>query len=164
MAEMLAQRVYGLALGYEDLNDNEQLRQDPLLAVLAGKREPSDRLAGKSTLNRLELTPEASPAASHRYHKITYSSEQLDALLVDIFLEAHRAAPAEKCGLARRWPHEKCQRKAVQINPGRYIITSPILVRTPKLDCRIYGGPWLQQALLVCLSMASRPLMHFRKP
>src|SRR5215472_1500674 len=48
---------YGLALGYEDLNDHEQLRQDPLLGVLAGKRDLSEPLAGKSTLNRLELTP-----------------------------------------------------------------------------------------------------------
>ena len=54
---MLAQRIYGLALGYEDLNDHEQLRQDPLLGVLAGKRDLGQPLAGKSTLNRLELTP-----------------------------------------------------------------------------------------------------------
>jgi hypothetical protein len=52
--EMLAQRVYGLALGYEDLNDHEQLRHDPLLGVLAGKAEPGkEALAGKSTLNRM---------------------------------------------------------------------------------------------------------------
>jgi len=57
LEEMLAQRIYGLALGYEDLNDHEQLRQDPLLGVLAGKRDLSEPLAGKSTLNRLELTP-----------------------------------------------------------------------------------------------------------
>ena len=57
VAEMLAQRIYGLALGYEDLNDHEQLRHDPLLAVLAGKRELEEPLAGKSTLNRMELTP-----------------------------------------------------------------------------------------------------------
>jgi hypothetical protein len=92
---ILAQRIYGLALGYEDLNDHEQLRHDPLLALLAGKREPDEPLAGKSTLNRMELKPEASPAASHRYRKVTYSPEQLAALLVDIFLEAHSAAPAQ---------------------------------------------------------------------
>jgi hypothetical protein len=95
LPEMLAQRIYGLALGYEDLNDHEQLRHDPLLALLAGKRELEEPLAGKSTLNRMELTPEASAAASHRYRKITYSPEQLDALLVDIFLEAHSAPPAQ---------------------------------------------------------------------
>ena len=55
VAQMMAQRVYGLALGYEDLNDHEQLRQDPLLDVLAGKPEMDQPLAGKSTLNRLEL-------------------------------------------------------------------------------------------------------------
>src|SRR5258708_256003 len=57
--EMVAQRVYGLALGYEDLNDHEELRNDPLLAVLIEKADPSSQvLAGKSTLNRLELTKE----------------------------------------------------------------------------------------------------------
>jgi DDE family transposase len=59
---MLAQRIYGLALGYEDLNDHEQLRHDPLLALLAGKREVEEPLAGKSTWNRMELTPEVSHA------------------------------------------------------------------------------------------------------
>src|SRR5437879_8181457 len=94
LEEMLGQRIYGLALGYEDLNDHEQLRQDPLLGVLAGKREPGEPLAGKSTLNRLELTPVGSPAAE-RYHKISYSAEAIDALLVDLFLEAHPRAPRE---------------------------------------------------------------------
>ncbi len=94
LAEMLAQRIYGLALGYEDLNDHEQLRQDPLLGVLAGKRDLGEPLAGKSTLNRLELTPAGSPAAE-RYNKISYSAEALDALLVDLFLEAHPRAPRE---------------------------------------------------------------------
>jgi hypothetical protein len=94
LEEMLAQRIYGLALGYEDLNDHEQLRQDPLLAVLAGKRDLGEPLAGKSTLNRLELTPVGSPAAE-RYHKISYCAEALDELLVDLFLEAHRRAPRE---------------------------------------------------------------------
>jgi len=96
VGEMLAQRIYGLALGYEDLNDHEQLRHDPLLAVLAGQRELHQPLAGKSTLNRMELTPAGAPAAAaDRYHKISYSAEQLDALLVDIFLEAHTKPPAE---------------------------------------------------------------------
>src|ERR1700751_4238216 len=53
--EMLSQRIYGLALGYEDLNDHEQLRSDPLLGLLSGKRDLDEPLAGKSTLNRLEL-------------------------------------------------------------------------------------------------------------
>lgn len=92
LSEMLAQRIYALALGYEDLNDHEELRHDPLLALLAGKRELQESLAGKSTLNRLELTPAEEP---HRYHKIRYSSAALDALLVEIFLEAHAQAPRE---------------------------------------------------------------------
>ena len=92
LEEMLAQRIYGLALGYEDLNDHEQLRQDPLLGVLAGKRDLSEPLAGKSTLNRLELTPAGSPAVE-RYNKITYAPEAIDELLVTLFLESHRRAP-----------------------------------------------------------------------
>src|SRR6195256_5292025 len=68
--ELVAQRVYGLALGYEDLNDHEELRNDPLLAVLVEKADPSSQvLAGKSTLNRLELTP-ATASAKSRYKKI----------------------------------------------------------------------------------------------
>lgn len=94
LSQMLAQRIYGLALGYEDLNDHEELRKDPLLGVLAGKRELEEPLAGKSTLNRLELTP-AGPADSERYHKIGYSAEALDALLADIFLEAHARPPRQ---------------------------------------------------------------------
>jgi hypothetical protein len=93
LEEMLAQRIYGLALGYEDLNDHEQLRQDPLLGVLAGKRELREPLAGKSTLNRMELTPAGSPAAE-RYNKISYSPEAIDELLVTLFLESHRKAPS----------------------------------------------------------------------
>src|SRR3989449_9875547 len=77
LEEMLAQRIYGLALGYEDLNDHEQLRNDPLLALLAGKREIEQPLAGKSTLNRLELVPSGSPLAE-RYHKIGYSPAAID--------------------------------------------------------------------------------------
>jgi hypothetical protein len=104
VAELVAQRVYGIALGYEDLNDHDTLRHDPLLAVLAGKPDPTggnrkdakDRgkaLAGKSTLNRLELTPEElEPKA--RYKKITADTEAMDRLLVDIFLESQSSPPA----------------------------------------------------------------------
>jgi Transposase DDE domain group 1 len=53
--EMLAQRIYGLALGYEDINDHEQLRTDPVFGILAGRNELEEPLAGKSTLNRMEL-------------------------------------------------------------------------------------------------------------
>jgi len=86
--EMLSQRIYGLALGYEDLNDHEQLRSDPLMAVLSGKRKLDEPLAGKSTLNRLELV-----GRSGRYHKIGYSAEAIDSLLVNLYLEAHAEPP-----------------------------------------------------------------------
>jgi hypothetical protein len=90
LTEMLSQRICGLALGYEDLNDHEQLRRDPLLAVLSGKRELDQPLAGKSTLNRLELT-----GRSGRYHKIAYCAEALDRLLTDLFVESHAAPPTQ---------------------------------------------------------------------
>jgi hypothetical protein len=93
LGELLRQRIGALALGYEDLNDHEELRHDPLLGLLAGKRELGEPLAGKSTLNRLELTP-ALPS-SERYHKIRYSGEALDKLLVNIFLEAHPRWPRQ---------------------------------------------------------------------
>jgi hypothetical protein len=90
LSEMLAQRIYGLALGYEDLNDHEQLRSDPLLGLLSGKRKLDKPLAGKSTLNRLELV-----GRSERYHKIAYSPEAIDRLLTDLYMESHAAPPAE---------------------------------------------------------------------
>jgi hypothetical protein len=92
LEEMLAQRIYGLALGYEDLNDHEQLRHDPLLGVLAGKKQLNGALAGKSTLNRLELSP-AGEAHKERYSKVTYSAEAIDQLLVAVFQESHARAP-----------------------------------------------------------------------
>jgi hypothetical protein len=93
LAVLLKQRIYGLALGYEDLNDHEQLRYDPLLTVVAGQRDLAVPLAGKSTLNRMELVP-ADSAREQRYHKITYSESGLDELLVKIFLEAHSRPPS----------------------------------------------------------------------
>jgi hypothetical protein len=89
--EMLSQRIYGLALGYEDLNDHEQLRSDPVFGVLAGREEGSQALAGKSTLNRMELgagTPD-------RYKKITFWKEAIDELLVKIFLESQATIPEQ---------------------------------------------------------------------
>jgi hypothetical protein len=102
---LVAQRVYALALGYEDLNDHDALRHDPLLAALVEKLDPlgqdrkraSDRgkaLAGKSTLNRLELTREGA-SASERYKKIEVNPKAVDRLLVDLFLQAHPTAPLE---------------------------------------------------------------------
>ena len=90
--QLVSQRVYGLALGYEDLNDHEQLRQDPLLRVLAGKSDVEDSpLAGKSTLNRLEL----SDGTPNRYKKITFWKDGIDELLVKVFVESYASAPAE---------------------------------------------------------------------
>ncbi len=105
VASQIAQRVYGLALGYEDLNDHDALRADPLLAVLAGSADPTgaarkrvrDRgnaLAGKSTLNRLELTT-AAVGAQERYKKITVDHAAVDRLFVDLFVQAHATAPTE---------------------------------------------------------------------
>jgi hypothetical protein len=103
--ELVAQRVYGLALGYEDLNDHDELRRDPLLAVLVGKGDPegNDRvrpqdkgkaMAGKSTLNRMELTS-AQATASERYKKIIMKPEDIDRHFVTVFLQAHREAPKQ---------------------------------------------------------------------
>jgi hypothetical protein len=93
----VGQRIFGLALGYEDLVDHDELRKDPTLAVLAGKLEPvlrsdCEALAGKSTLNRLEHTPKRHGA---KYHKIDCDGAKVDALLVDLFIEAHERAPRE---------------------------------------------------------------------
>jgi hypothetical protein len=96
---LIGQRVFGMALGYEDLNDHEQLRHDPVFGVLMGKLEVKRRsecapLAGKSTLNRLELHPQEGTTAS-RYHKIRPLPAAVERLFVDVFIEAHREPPAE---------------------------------------------------------------------
>ena len=92
---LVMQRVFGIALGYEDLIDHDHLRHDPVMAVLAGKLEASRAacapLAGKSTLNRLELSR---PTPS-RYHKISHDALAIENLFVDLFLDAHTAAPAQ---------------------------------------------------------------------
>ena len=105
VSELVAQRVYGIALGHEDLNDHDALRGDSLLALLVGKADPTgekrarerDRgypLAGSSTLNRLELGgPEE--AAGDRYRRIAADAEALDDVLLDIFLESRAEAPEE---------------------------------------------------------------------
>src|SRR5450432_1073191 len=89
--EMLSQRIYGLALGYEDINDHEQLRKDPVFGILAGRDELDEPLAGKSTLNRMEL----GASANNRYKKITFRKEAMDELLVKVFIESHDRPPAE---------------------------------------------------------------------
>ena len=103
VGELLSQRVYGLALGYEDLNDHDFLRHDPLIGLLAGKTDvlgesrsrEQDRgksTAGKSTLNRLELTPRNATKES-RYKKIVCDAGKVDNLFVDVFLESFKRPP-----------------------------------------------------------------------
>lgn len=92
---LLTQRITAIALGYEDLNDHDQLRHDPIMAVLAGKltasRSDCAPVAGKSTLNRLEL----SKAQPTRYAKIAADTAAIENLFVDLFLDAHATAPEE---------------------------------------------------------------------
>jgi hypothetical protein len=101
--ELVAQRVHALALGYEDLNDHDDLRRDPLLATVVGKADPTGKtrqrprdrgkaLAGKSTLNRLELTPPGADSDS-RYKKITCRTHDVERLFVTLFLQAHSRPP-----------------------------------------------------------------------
>src|SRR5665213_171009 len=94
VAALVRQRVYALALGYEDLNDHEQLRHDPLFAVLAEADDLTAPLAGKSTLNRLELSA-ATVGEKERYKRIAVDHAAVDRLLVDVFLAAHAEAPEE---------------------------------------------------------------------
>ena len=103
ITELVSQRIYGIALGYEDINDHDDLRSDVLLATLVGKTDPTgsarlrrrDRgypLAGKSTLNRLELAP-AGIESKHRYHKIVCQPELVDQFFIETFLDAHQEPP-----------------------------------------------------------------------
>jgi len=96
VATLVGQRVFGIALGHEDLIGHDQLRHDPVLAILAGKlearRPDCAPLAGKSTLNRLEHAPAGEPG---RYHRIGHDGAAIEALFVDLFLDAHRSAPRQ---------------------------------------------------------------------
>src|ERR1700734_2762385 len=95
VAPLIGQRVFGIALGYEDLNDHDELRHDPLMAALAGKlqawRSDCAPAAGKSTLNRLELSREIAT----RYHKIDHEKAAIEALFVDLLLEAQAGPPKQ---------------------------------------------------------------------
>ena len=95
MVTLVGQRVFAIALGYEDLNDHDNLSHDPMMALLAGKleswREDCAPVAGKSTLNRLEL----SKLEPTRYHKISHNPIAIKRLLVDLFLETQQRAPNE---------------------------------------------------------------------
>ena len=95
VATLVGQRVLGIALGYEDLNDHDELRHDPVMAVLADKlaarRKDCAPVAGKSTLNRLELSRETAT----RYHKIAHEPARIEGLFVDLFVEAHNQPPGQ---------------------------------------------------------------------
>jgi hypothetical protein len=95
VATLVGQRVFAIALGYEDLNDHDELRHDPIMATLAGKlsarRSDCTPAAGKSTLNRLELSREVAT----RYHKISHDPSAIERLFVDLFLDAHARPPRE---------------------------------------------------------------------
>jgi len=95
ISTLAGQRVFGIALGYEDLNDHDELRHDPIMAVLADKlqagRVNCAAVAGKSTLNRLEL----GRAEATRYHKIAHDPAAIESLFVTLFLEAHKTPPRE---------------------------------------------------------------------
>ena len=104
---LVGQRVFGLVLGYEDLNDHDELRKDPVFAVLAGKLKPVLRtdcepVAGKSTLNRLEHKPKRDAA---RHHKIDCNADEVDAFLADVFVEAAGASAAADRDRCRRDRH-----------------------------------------------------------
>ena len=105
---LVGQRVFGIALGYEDLNDHDDLRHDPMMAVLAGKlaarREDCAPVAGKSTLNRLEL----SRLEPTRYHKISHNPIAIKRLLVDLFLEAHAAGRRARSSSISMRPTIRC--------------------------------------------------------
>jgi len=93
--ELVRQRVFGIACGYEDLVDHAALRADPLMAAVVGKSEPArEQLASPSTLNRLELTP-ADAGPGSRYRKVVYDAEAIADFFVDAFLDAHEKRPAE---------------------------------------------------------------------
>lgn len=101
--DLVSQRVFAIALGYEDINDHDDLSRDQLLAVMINKTDPTGKsrllqrdkghaLAGKSTLNRLELTP-VNAGSGSRYKKIVMNSKAIDDLLVDVFIESYPRAP-----------------------------------------------------------------------
>ena len=102
---LIRQRVYGIALGYEDLNDHDRLRHDVVMGLLSEKRDPSGKdrvreqdqgkaIAGKSTLNRLELTSEDANEKS-RYKKIVADGGKIDELMITLFIESYPSAPSE---------------------------------------------------------------------
>lgn len=123
LATLVGQRIFGIALGHEEVVDHDQLRHDPVLAVLAGKlaarRRDCAPLAGKSTLNWLEHAPAGEPG---RHHGIGHDAAAIEGVLVDLFLEAHRKAPAQA-----DHPRSRRHRRSPARAPGRPLL--PRLLR-----------------------------------
>ena len=96
LGTLLGQRVLGICLGYEDLNDHDQIRRDPVLGAVLGKLEATRGdcapLSGKSTLQRLEHAPQS---GAERYHKISHDPRAIEDLFVTLYLDAHKKAPGE---------------------------------------------------------------------
>src|SRR3982751_4327770 len=140
--EMLSQRIYGLALGYEDLNDHEDLRLDPLFGVLTGRKDLNRPLAGKSTLNRMEL----GNGMPDRYKKITFWKDSLDELLVAVFIESHDKPP-EQVIIDVRY-----HRSAVAWKTGGPVL--PWLLRLLLLSAAVY---FLRRACFMRTTAPVRP-------
>src|SRR4051812_25628149 len=136
---LVMQRVVGIALGYEDLNDHDQLRHDPVLATLAGKlatrREEGAPLAGKSTLNRLELSRDEPT----RYARIAADTAAIEALFVDLFLDAHAKARHRSHSISMP-PMTRCMgsRKA---GSSMAITTATATCRSTSFACGTYWRP-----------------------
>jgi Transposase DDE domain group 1 len=135
-ATLVGQRVLGIALGYEDVNDHDELRHDPIMAVLAGKlrarRKNCAPVAGKSTLNRLELSRETAT----RYHKIGHDSAAIGSLFVTLFLEAHETAPEEPVNRRAGAPRVRLSSRAIMSSAPiarlrRAFLASPKMKSTP---------------------------------
>ena len=113
---LVGQRVFALALGYEDLIDHDELRHDPTMAVLAGKlsarRKDCAPLAGKSTLNRLER----GSIEPTRYHRIAWDGARIEALFVDLFVEAHQHPP-------KQHPRSRCHRRSAARASGGSVLS-----------------------------------------
>ena len=119
---LIGQRVFGIALGYEELNDHDQLRHDPVLAVLAGKlsstRETCAPVAGKSTLNRLELSREEPT----RYHKIAYN----EAAIVGARSRTEgEVIDLARCSLGRNRESARSSRQPYSAAPAALVATGP---------------------------------------
>jgi hypothetical protein len=124
--KLVAQRVFGLALGYEDLGDHDEVRRDPILGAMLGKLEHGAEapapLAGKSTLNRMEHAPEG---ATGRYHKIGHDSAAIAALFVDLFLDAHSGCRVRSCSTSTP-PTIRCM--AIRRGGSSMAITTAIAI------------------------------------